>query len=463
MAKNQNIIKYKKPLNLNIGLMIFLIVIIYVIFNIFEYLTSSPVSEYEVQQGTIASNHVYQGLILREEEVLCTEQGGYINYYVKGGSKVSSSDVVYSIDTEGNLADEITTAGQDGSQLGEEALSQISEQVDAFTNSYRADQFSYVSTFKNDLDSELGQILNTNALNSLSDQISTAEANNTFYRVAAGTAGLIAYYTDGYENVTVSSFTPELLETADYRKTSLDTNQQVNPQDPVCKLIKSEDWNIILEIPEDLAESLSEGSSIRIRFCKDGFTTTANYSIMKKSGNFYLCLALRTAMIRYFNDRFVNIELVLNDEYGLKIPKSAITSKEFYTVPKEYFTQGGDSGGRGLLIEQSGEDKTGALFVQPTIYYESETAYYIDDEDVHAGDQVLKGDSSQKYTIGTDVDSLVGVYNINKGYAVFKQINITYENEEYAIVEPKTAYGISLYDHIALDGSRLKENDLVVK
>ena len=57
----------------------------------------------------------------------------------------------------------------------------------------------------------------------------------------------------------------------------------------------------------------------------------------------------------------------------------------------------------------------------------------------------------------------MGVYNINKGYAIFKQIRIIYQNEEYAIVEPRTTYGIALYDHIALDASSLSENELVIK
>ena len=71
--------------------------------------------------------------------------------------------------------------------------------------------------------------------------------------------------------------------------------------------------------------------------------------------------------------------------------------------------------------------------------------------------------SQATYQIGNDTDSLIGVYNINKGYAVFKQINIIYENEEYAIIETKTSYGISLYDHIALDASKIKENELTSK
>ena len=80
-----------------------------------------------------------------------------------------------------------------------------------------------------------------------------------------------------------------------------------------------------------------------------------------------------------------------------------------------------------------------------------------------AGDEIVLSDSSKTYTIGKDTDSLVGVYNINKGYAVFKQINIISQNQEYSIIETKTAYGLSLYDHIALDGSKIKENETVFK
>ena len=67
----------------------------------------------------------------------------------------------------------------------------------------------------------------------------------------------------------------------------------------------------------------------------------------------------------------------------------------------------------------------------------------------------------QCFSICILLDTLIGVYNINKGYAVFKQINILYENDEYAIVEPKTSYGIALYDHIALDGSMIQDNQII--
>lgn len=86
------------------------VIIIYVIFHIFTYFTSNPVSEYEVQQGTIATNNIYKGMIIREESVVYAEESGNLNYFVSNGSKVATSDVVYSVDTDGSIATQITGA-----------------------------------------------------------------------------------------------------------------------------------------------------------------------------------------------------------------------------------------------------------------------------------------------------------------------------------------------------------------
>ena len=40
-------------------------------------------------------------------------------------------------------------------------------------------------------------------------------------------------------------------------------------------------------------------------------------------------------------------------------------------------------------------------------------------------------------------------------------IDILYQSKEYTIVKTGTSYGISLYDHIALDGAKINEDDLL--
>ena len=99
-------------------------------------------------------------------------------------------------------------------------------------------------------------------------------------------------------------------------------------------------------------------------------------------------------------------------------------------------------------------------FVPTTIYNSTETDYYVDDSSLKIGDYIIKPDSNDKYPISKKA-TLIGVYNINKGYADFKQIIILYQNTEYAIVQSNTQYGLSVYDYIVLDASTVSENDFV--
>ncbi len=462
---SDKVVKYKKPINLNIGIVIFFFIIIYVIFNVFSYATRVSIAEYQVSQGSIASNNIYQGLILRDEEVIYSDNSGYINYYKKNASRVSVNDIIYTVDMVGSISDAIHSAGANGVLLNDHALSQVSDEIDSFATTFDAAEFSNASTFKADLNSEITQVINNIAMEQLRDSIVSAESNHTFYKYTAPKTGIVAFYVDGYEDYSMDSFSKEWFSSSNYAKNNLNLNEQITANAPVYKLIGSEDWNIIIPISKDLSDSLSDGSYIKIRFCKDDFTTNAAYTLFEADGEHFMTLSLRTAMVRYINDRFVDIELEINDKSGLKIPKSSITSKEFFTIPKEYFVKGGDSGANGIMVQNVTADSvtTTVDFITPTIYYETENYYYIDSEYVINGDIILKPDSSNTYVVGTDVDSLIGVYNINKGYAVFKQINIIYENDEYAIVEPKTSYGIALYDHIALDGSKLEEDQLIKK
>lgn len=463
LAKKSNIIRYKRPVNFNIGIVIFLIIIIYVLFNVFSYFTKSDVAKYQVQEGTIASNNIYQGVIIRDETVEYAAYDGYINYYVKNASKVSVNDVVYSIDTVGSISDEISQAATEEDALSSETLATIISEIDTFVKDYDSIHFSESYSFLDSLNSEIAQNVNTNALFDLSDKVNQAAANNTFHQIKSGEDGIIVYEVDGFENYTIEDITSSEINYNDYKSTTLFSNSEVKTSDPVYKRINSEKWNIIVPISNTLAEELNEKSTVKIRFCKDDFTTNASCSIVKENGAYYLNLSLKTAMVRYATDRFIDIELVMNEKTGLKIPQSSITTKEFFTIPKEYFTVGADSNDSGLLIQQGSDKSKTVTLVTPTLYYETEDYYYVDSENVTEGDVVIMSDSSTTYVIGTDKDSLIGVYNINKGYAVFKQINIIYENEEYAIVETKTSYGISLYDHIALDASKVKENQLTTK
>lgn len=461
MARKKNIVKYRRPFNLNIGVIIFGIIFLYIVFNIFSYLTTERISVYEVQQGTIAENNNYQGFIIRTEKIFNTDYNGYIDYYVSDSSKTSYGNLVYSIDENGDIADKMNETDTEDIDLSNEDYASLKETISDFTGSYDPVDYYDVYSFKDDISSKLMEAINQNSLESLNEYVQNAQNNQTFHLVNATEEGIVSYYTDGYEGTTIDSFSPDMLNALNYTKTSLKQNSSVKAGDPVYKLITSEDWQIVIQVSDDVYQKLKDDSVIEIKFKKDDTTCWVNYEFKQIDGQYYLVLSLKNHMVRFASDRYIEIELLLDEESGLKIPNSAITKKEFFTVPKDYFLKGGDSNSYGLLVtsaDNTGDTKT--EFQETDLFYEKDDKYYIDEDDIAKGAVVQKPDSSETYTIG-DTASLEGVYNINKGYAVFKQIDLLFQNEEYSVVRTGTSYGIALYDHIALEGNKVKENDLI--
>lgn len=462
MDKNKKVVKYRKPFSINIGVVIFVIIFIYLIFNVFSYMTTTHISIYEVEQGTMAANNVYRGLVLREEQIVSSSYTGSLNYYVKEASRVGYGSLICSVDENGDVSKMINDVGRDSSNLDQESLEAIEESILEFQNAYKTQHFYNVYAFKEDINSTLTEALSLSALNELSDYTANAGEHHTFHQISSDTPGILVYYTDGFESVTTESFNSTMFDETSYVKNNLKKNTSVNSGEPLYKLISSEQWNIIVPIEEKLATSLLDDDTMKIRFLKDDKTAYATYTVENREGAYYLIMTLRNSMVRYAKDRFLEIELLLSEETGLKIPNSSITEKEFYTIPSAYFMKGGDSSSEGLLVERTDKNgKTATEFVSPTIYYETEDYCYIDSEKVTAGERLIKPDSNETYTVGSDTATLKGVYNVNKGYAVFKQIDILYQSEEYSIVKTGTAYGISLYDHIALDSTKVNENELI--
>ena len=336
-------------------------------------------------------------------------------------------------------------------------LSEMENSISTFMNGYSDTDFQKIYAFKTDLTDSLTELYNTQAIDKASSDIAAAQAADTYHPYTAQEPGLLEYYTDGLEGLTVDSYSSENFDTSSITKTSLKTSEKITAGSPVYKLITSDHWNLVIQIDDELAEKLANTSALEIKFDEDNAKTWTTCSIEEKAGNKYLVLGLDDSVDRYAEYRYINIQLLIEDKTGLKIPNTAITQKKFFTIPKSYFYEGNDSDDKGVIIK--GNENAG--LVTPTIYYETDDYYYVDNEYLHTNDVLIKSDSKETYTVGSETATLDGVYNVNKGYAVFKIIAKIYENNDYSIVESGTDYGISLYDRIALQGDKVQENDII--
>ncbi len=461
-SQNQNkIVKYRKPLNINIGTVIFAVILVYIVFCVFTYFTSRHVVWYEVQAGSLSTNNIYEAVAIRDETVVNAVDAGYINYFAREGARVAVGDLVYTVDESGKLADYIGTNATGENSLSPTDLSELKSEIVGFTNSFDRRNFSTVYDFKYDMEGTVVKLSNYSILESI-DSLQSSELSGLIKQCMASSAGIVVYSIDGYEELTLEQMTKEVFDKTNYEKSQLLGNDLIAAGDPVYKISSNEDWSLVIQTDAKRAEELLEAEYVRVRFLKNQEISWGKVeSFTNESGDTFVQLTFTNSMITFANDRFVDIELILEDENGLKIPNSSIVEKEFFIVPKAYVTKGGNSGANGVLRETYTEEGEATTeFVEATIYNETDEEYYLDNASLQIGEYIVMPESTEKYALSKR-GSLIGVYNINKGYADFKQINILYNNDEYSIVESNTAYGLNVYDYIVLDATTVSEDELI--
>ncbi len=459
MKKEKRVIKFHKQIQINIGLIIFGIIFIYVLFHVFSFITSDNITVYEVTEGTISKDTTYQALAIRQEENVQATTAGNIFYYAPNLDQVGVKTNIYSVESSGNITDKLRGSNHNLDVISKSDLSKLTNSIREFTFDYSDDDFQKVYHFRTDLASDLQQYYSSNMMQELESEIAQAQQQGKFSFFQPPCVGVVVYQTDGLEGVSLASFDKDTFDAKKLSVTNLKNQEKVKEGQVVYKLITSDKWNLVMEIDKSLAKTLQSENTeyIQIRFLEDNATTWTSCKVEKRDHAYYLILSLDDSVERYALSRFVHIALLLDEQSGLKIPNTAIVEKEFFEIPKNYFFKGNDSDESGLMVKKGSSSE----LVIPTIYYETDSTYYIDSEKVSADDVIIKPDASDTYRIGSKTAKLKGVYNINKGYAIFKQIEILYQNEDYAIVNKGTSYGIANYDHIALQGDSIKENDLI--
>ncbi|WP_394911268.1 HlyD family efflux transporter periplasmic adaptor subunit [uncultured Robinsoniella sp.] len=494
--KSKKITKMKRFPLFNIGTLMFGIVFVYMIICMVMYLTSTHVTAYEVTAGPLSGNYRFSALALKAERIVTAEQAGNINYYAREGSKVGAGNSVYSIGgaiqtttpattlatTESAQQSEAATTadGQTESSSGTEtseaapapaetesvdyldskSLSKVRSNMANFSTGFDEMSFQNVYNFKADTESTVLELANEKALSDLENSNGQLSVLGSLYQ--APQEGIVVYAVDGYENLTAEDIKPESFDQKNYHKQNLRLNKSVKTGDAVYKLVTDENWSLIIPLDKKLLTELSDNTTVRFRFLKDGTAFNADFSILQNGDNSYGKLDISNSVIRYAGERFVDIELVLNRETGLKIPKSAIAEKQFFKIPKEFVTENEENDNEVSILKESvGKDgKTVTKYITATVYEKTDKEYYVGTTLFKVGDYILKKDSSKKYQV-SGTGSLQGVYNINKGYAVFREIKIIDENEEYCIVEAGSSYGLSQYDRIVLNADTVNDEDIV--
>lgn len=459
--KKSNIIRYRRPLKINVGMIIFALIFVYMVFSVYTYIRRDKVQFYEVQEGSIVNNTDYTGIILRQEKVKTADRAGNINYYVREGKRASVGTRVYSIDETGKIASFLEENAGDSVSLSQENLAALKKQLTVFSLTYDDSQFNTVYDTKYTLEADVMEYMNFNALDNVGDLLDEAGIN--FQQVRADEAGVVSYGVDSYENLDSTGISMEVFDRSSYTKT-IKKSGLIEAGAPVYKIITSDLWSLVFPMSDEDVKAYGDKKSLLVSFSGRDLKASGDFAMLTGTdGKTFGKIDFDKYMVQFASDRYLDFEIITDKVDGLKIPSTAVTTKDFYLVPVDYLAQGGDSSDTGFNKEVYSDKGTSIVFVPTTIYYSEGDNYYIEmggEEGFNAGDYIVKPDSTDRYQIGASA-SLQGVYNINKGYAVFKQIDILSSNDEYYTIKKNMTYGLSVYDHIVLDAQTVTEGELI--
>ena len=461
--KQNKVISYEKRTapRINIGLIIIGFIFVQMLIYVIMYFNTSHVERHEVREGSLAINTTYTGIALRQETIVNNPAAGYVNFYVYDGERTAVGDLVYTVDETGRL--EKRSGGQfEESKLSEQELREFRSEIINYVHGFDEKNFESVYDFKRSLKNTVAKISNVNFLKNL-EELSGNDVINYCY---APTTGVVSYWTDGYEDALPEDLTESDFKREKYEKKQVIGDEVVEKDVPLYKICTSELWDVVIPVEEALGKSLEEEGYVKVRFQKNQYESWASTKMLYgKDGKTYLKLSFNNSMVTYVSDRFLDVQLILEEETGLKIPLTAIVEKEFFLLEEPYLIDDGQKGKRTVIRQcylEDGTISTERLTVGVYSYDEETQKYYVDATLLNTGD-ILHQLDSQNTEVVRERATLIGVYNINKGYADFREISILYQNDEYAIVKSDTEYGLKVYDYIVLNADSVNDQQFINK
>lgn len=409
----------------------------------------------------MSENKTHTGLILRDESVQVSPDGGYINIYMRDGKRAAVGSRVYSLDATGDLKKLMEASAGKEDTISDSSVIEMKKKLSNFASNYSDSDFEYVYDTKYLLDnaaSEYSNLINIENIDNISN-----ENGLSLNVITSPYSGEISYAIDDIAEKKEEDLTKSDFDTSKHPISYIKNEQLIEAETKVYRIVNSESWSIYFEFEKGEEELYTEKKTLTVKFKSNGLTLTGDYSVVETKDGYSLGkLTFDKYMVQFISNRYAEFDIQSSVVNGLKIPSKCVLEKDFYTIPVEYMAKGGDGVSDGFYKQVDKDGTTSTVFVPEDIIKITDANCYISTEnkDIASGDKLIKPDSNDIFEV-SNKEKLLGVYNINKGYTVFKNIDILGSNKEFYIVDKGTKYGLKVYDHILLNPDGFKEGEFI--
>ncbi|NLL71064.1 MAG: hypothetical protein GX238_08030 [Epulopiscium sp.] len=477
--------KYKKAKQnrIYIGFFVFMSLLFYLFGSAWTLAKKPSIPLEIVTLGSIEQKYTAQGLILRNEQIILSPSEGVLNCFYAEGEKIGKNSSLGSIQNKeffSIVKRQLAQVDQDIQKIQEERkeflwfqkdINQLNDKISTTLlnqNQVIKEDFYAIYTLKDQIQhymDQRNQLFILEPKGRLKDLVTEKmqyenQLQQNSRLISAPISGLISYQVDGFESVTKENITLEHFKT---KPDILQLNQgnEIQENKPILKIVEDTVWYISSLFPEEVAKEWEIGKQITLLFPEQNYFEIPFIidTIKPLEENILVVFKSQDYMHLFLNQRFMDIQVLLEHYEGLKISNSSITQKTFLKIPKQCLIQSGKETG---VIRIAGEE---SIFLPITITYEDEQSVYVpSNNELRQYDTLMiqKGGQQEKFTI-EEINSSYGVYIANQGFAKFKKIEILGENKDYTIIRTGTPYGVQIYDRVILDANQVKDNQFLHK
>jgi len=453
---NKKVTKFNRDIKINAATCVIAAILLYVIIVVIISSQKEPITIYKVNKSNISNNIILDGLAVRDERIINSNANGYLCYYVRDGEKTSKFSTVCTIDQTGEIYNIINDSEEYDELFTEENYSDIRSIISLYKVNYNDVTYYNSYIFENNINNKVLNLTSEILMQQVDVSNISSNAITTPY------SGLVTYYVDGFENYDISHISQVDFDQSKYKKQTLKTGDSVTANTPIFKIIPSENWSIIAPISAEQINALGDRTKITFYINNSSFTASMPYEIINGTDGTYIKINLNKYLSNYMSERYLTVEIIMDEDIGLKVPMSAITEKDVYKIPIEYFSAGSNQSiSNKLNIQIMGEDGEITIKqISPTIYTTDDEYCYVDPLVFEDTDVLLNINTNNTLAVSLlSTSKITGVYCANRGTAEFTMITIIKNIDEFALIESDGS--LKIYDNIVLDATTVKENQLI--
>lgn len=369
----------------------------------------------------------FEGVYVRDETVLTYSDTGAISYQVPDGGKIAVNDVIAEIYPDEstiekkqqaealqeklNVLERISNPGTLEQAQPADLSRQISQYYEEMIQNRNAGNLSGMAAAEQQFMESCstyqivvskGTVSFAQQISDLTAQIQTLQSEEAtpIDTITSDSSAYFVSHVDGLESVltaeNLANITPEQIQ--DITKKSSENNLQTNQeQNTVGKSIAQYGW-YMLGIIDNQDQKYQVGDSVKIRLMTSSATADATIQELRNTGeDGKVMVVLYSDMLTsdFVQNRTENVEMILGEYEGIKVPRSAIRFKDVEET---------------VTDEETGEEKTQTV--------NSRGVYVQDGEKVE-----------------------------------FRRLDVVYEGKDYVLSKLNAGDGyLMLYDSIIVEG-----------